>query len=40
MQVAIALGAIGALTRVRWIWFGSLVLGLAGAALLLHTFAG
>ena len=40
MQIAIALGAIGALTRVRWIWFGSLVLGLAGAALLLHTFVG
>jgi hypothetical protein len=40
MQVAIALGAIAALTRVRWIWFGSLLLGLTGAGLLLHTFVG
>jgi len=32
-QVAIALGAVTALTRIRWLWFGSLLLGLAGAVL-------
>ena len=32
-QVAIALGAIAALTRVRSVWVGSLVLGGAGIAL-------
>lgn len=31
-QVAIALGAVAALTRNRLLWLGSLVLGLAGAA--------
>jgi len=31
-QVAIALGAVAALTRTRLVWFASLVLGLAGAA--------
>lgn len=31
-QVAIALGAVAALTRNRVIWFGSLLLGAAGAA--------
>jgi len=40
IQVAIALGAIAALTRIRWIWFGSLLLGLAGAGLLIHTLLG
>lgn len=30
-QVAIALGAVAALTRIRLVWFGSIVLGLAGA---------
>ena len=30
-QIAIALGAISALTRKKWLWFGSLVLGAAGA---------
>jgi hypothetical protein len=40
MQVSIALGAIAALTRLRWIWFGSLLLGLTGVALLLHTIVG
>jgi hypothetical protein len=33
LQVAIALGAVSALTRSRWIWFGSLLLGVAGLAL-------
>ena len=40
MQVAIALGAIAALTRFQWIWLGSLLLGLAGAVLLVRTFVG
>ena len=31
-QVAIALGAVAALTRNRLLWLGSLALGLAGAA--------
>ncbi len=34
-QVAIALGAVSALTRMRWLWMASLLLGLVGAA----TFA-
>ncbi len=37
-QVAITLGAVAALTRIRWIWIGSLVLGLAGAGLLLSAW--
>jgi hypothetical protein len=37
-QVAIALGAVAALTRVRLVWFGSLLLGVAGAALLFRTW--
>jgi hypothetical protein len=32
-QVAIALGAIAALTRVRAVWFGSLLIGGGGVAL-------
>jgi hypothetical protein len=32
-QVAIALGAIAALTRVRLVWFGSILLGVAGLVL-------
>ncbi len=32
-QVAIALGAVAALTRLRPVWIGSIVLGLAGLAL-------
>ena len=32
-QVAIALGAVTALTRIRPLWWGSLLLGLAGAVL-------
>jgi len=38
VQIAIALGAVAALTRMRLIWFASLLLGLAGAALLIRTF--
>ena len=34
-QVAIALGAVAALARNRWIWFGSLFLGIAGTVLFL-----
>jgi poly(3-hydroxybutyrate) depolymerase len=36
-QVAIALGAIAALSRNRWIWFASLVLGLSAALLFFLT---
>ena len=37
-QVAIALGAIAALTRSRAVWVGSLVVGLGGLALLVRAF--
>jgi hypothetical protein len=37
-QVSIALGAVAALTRIRLIWFGSLVLGVVGTALLVSTW--
>ena len=33
-QVAIALGAVAALTRMRWVWLASLLLGVAGIAML------
>jgi hypothetical protein len=36
-QVAIALGAVAALSRNRWIWLASLLLGIAGAALFFIT---
>ncbi len=36
-QVAIALGAVAALSRSRWIWLASLLLGLGGAALFFIT---
>jgi len=36
-QVAIALGAVAALSRNRWIWFFSLLLGIAGVVLFLIT---
>jgi len=36
-QVAIALGAIAALTHNRWIWFASLLPGVAGAILFFMT---
>ena len=36
-QVAIALGAVAALTRMRLVWYGSIVLGLSGAAIFLSA---
>ena len=36
-QVAIALGAVAALTRVRLVWYGSIAVGVCGAALFLTT---
>jgi hypothetical protein len=36
-QVAIALGAVAALTRVRIIWYASMVLGISGAGLFFAT---
>ena len=38
-QVAIALGAVAALTRIRPVWYGSMLMGLAGVALLALAFA-
>ena len=35
LQVAIALGAVAALTRKRWAWLGSTALGLVGAVIFL-----
>jgi len=37
-QVAIAICAISALTKRKWLWYGSILLGLAGAILFLITF--
>jgi hypothetical protein len=34
-QVAIALGAVAALTRIKLVWYGSILLGLSGGALFL-----
>ncbi len=39
-QVAIALGAVSALTRNRLVWWGSLALGAAGLALFIATLLG
>jgi hypothetical protein len=39
-QVAIALGAMAALTRMRLLWFGSMLLGLAGAVLFAMPWLG
>ena len=36
-QVAIALGAVAALTRMRLVWFGSMLVGLIGTGLFLVT---
>jgi hypothetical protein len=36
-QVAIALGAVAALSRNRWIWYASLLLGLSGVAFFVVT---
>lgn len=38
LQVAIAMGALAALTRIRLVWWGSLALGLAGIGLLALAF--
>ena len=35
-QIAIALGAISALTRKKWLWFASLGLGIVGTVFLLQ----
>jgi Domain of unknown function (DUF4337) len=37
LQVAIALGAVAALTRMRLVWYGSMLIGLIGAGLFLAT---
>ena len=37
-QIAIALGAVAALTRVRGVWYASLVTGLVGVGLFVATF--
>jgi len=37
-QVAITLGAVAALTRVRLVWIGSLILGLSGTALVVAAW--
>jgi len=37
LQVAIALGAVGALTRNQLIWMGSMLIGVAGAAIFFLT---
>ena len=39
-QVAIALGAVAALTRLRLVWFASMLLGGAGLALFALPFLG
>jgi hypothetical protein len=39
IQVAIALGAVAALTQARLVWFGSLAIGLVGTALFLMKLA-
>jgi hypothetical protein len=39
IQVAIALGAVGALTRNRQVWMGSMLLGVVGAGVFIVTLA-
>jgi asparagine N-glycosylation enzyme membrane subunit Stt3 len=39
-QVSIALGAVAALTRNRLVWYGSVVVGLAGAVALVAKMVG
>jgi hypothetical protein len=39
IQVAIALGAVSALTRNRWVWLASIALGAAGVAIFLMKLA-
>jgi hypothetical protein len=38
-QVAIALGAVAALTRIRPVWYASMLIGLAGVAFLVLAFS-
>jgi hypothetical protein len=38
LQISIALGALAALTRQKWIWWASLLAGLAGTGTFLLTF--
>ena len=40
LQVGIALGAIGALTRIRLAWIASVILGLIGVAFFIRPFVG
>lgn len=40
LQVAIALGAVSALTRNRWVWYGSMATGLAGIVYFVLGFMG
>jgi Domain of unknown function (DUF4337) len=40
LQVAIALGAVSALTRVKWVWGMSMALGVAGVVLFIIGFLG
>jgi hypothetical protein len=40
LQVAIALGAVAALTRKRVVWIGSILLGLGGAGMFGYAFLG
>jgi len=40
LQVAIALGAVAALTRKRTVWVGSILLGLGGAGMFGYVFFG
>jgi hypothetical protein len=39
IQVSIALGAVAALTRKQWIWMASMLLGVAGAGVLVAALA-
>ena len=38
LQVAIAVGAVAALTRIKLVWMGSLILGLAGTGVLISAW--
>jgi len=38
LQVAIAVGAIAALTRIKWVWMSSLILGFTGTGVLMSAW--
>jgi len=38
LQVAITVGAVAALTRIKWVWLSSLILGLAGTGVLMSAW--